>query len=47
MNSIQEEVFQQDIAHPHTALVTQHALQIVDMLPLPARSPDLSPMEHV
>lgn len=47
MNSIQGGVFQQDNARPHTAVVTQHALQSVDMLPWPARSPDLSPIEHV
>ncbi|GBO44781.1 hypothetical protein AVEN_161774-1 [Araneus ventricosus] len=47
INSIQGGVFQQDNARPHTADVTQHALQSVDMLPWPARSPDLSPIEHV
>ena len=47
MNSIQGGVFQQDNARHHTALVTQQALQSVDMLPWPARSPDLSPIEHV
>ncbi|GBN00387.1 hypothetical protein AVEN_95724-1 [Araneus ventricosus] len=40
-------VIQQDNTRPHTAVVTQHALQSVDMLPWPARSPDLSPIEHV
>ncbi|GBM13591.1 hypothetical protein AVEN_84136-1 [Araneus ventricosus] len=47
MNSIQGGVFQQNNARPHTAVVTQHALQSADMLPWPARSPDLSPIEHV
>ncbi|GBN75642.1 Transposable element Tc1 transposase [Araneus ventricosus] len=47
MSSIQGGVFQQDNARPHTAVVTQHALQSVDILPWPARSPDLSPIEHV
>ncbi|GBO21440.1 hypothetical protein AVEN_162579-1 [Araneus ventricosus] len=47
MNSIQGCVFQQDNVCPHTAVVTQHALQSVDMLPWPARSPDLSPIKHV
>ncbi|GBO37088.1 hypothetical protein AVEN_176223-1, partial [Araneus ventricosus] len=47
MNSIQGGVFQQDNCRPHTAVVTQHALQRVDMSPWPARSPDLSPIEHV
>ncbi|GBN06607.1 hypothetical protein AVEN_7478-1 [Araneus ventricosus] len=47
MNSIQGGVFQQDNARPHSAVLTQHALQSVDMLPWPARSSDLSPIEHV
>ncbi|GBN42264.1 Transposable element Tc1 transposase, partial [Araneus ventricosus] len=47
MNSIQVGVFQQDNDRPNTAVVTQHALQSVDMLPWPARSPNLSPIEHV
>ncbi|GBN63918.1 hypothetical protein AVEN_135855-1 [Araneus ventricosus] len=47
MNSIQGCVFQQDNGRPHIVVVTQLALQIVDMLPWPARSPDLSPIEHV
>ncbi|GBL73243.1 hypothetical protein AVEN_159298-1 [Araneus ventricosus] len=33
MNNIQGGVFQQDNAHPHTAVGTQQALEIVDMLP--------------
>ncbi|GBM11358.1 hypothetical protein AVEN_13585-1 [Araneus ventricosus] len=40
-------VFQQDNVRPHTAIVTQHALQSFHMLPWPARLPDLSPIEHV
>ncbi|GBN34178.1 hypothetical protein AVEN_265569-1 [Araneus ventricosus] len=47
MSSIQGGVFQQDNARPHTAVVTQHALHSVDMLPWPSRSPDLSPIEYV
>ncbi|GBM08727.1 Microtubule-actin cross-linking factor 1, isoforms 1/2/3/5 [Araneus ventricosus] len=47
MSSIQGGIFQQDNARPHTAAVSQHALQGVDILPWPARSPDLSPTEHV
>ncbi|GBO00403.1 hypothetical protein AVEN_36726-1 [Araneus ventricosus] len=47
INSIQGGVFQHVNARPHTAVVTQHALQSVDMLPWSARSPDLSPMKHV
>ncbi|GBL95402.1 hypothetical protein AVEN_154804-1 [Araneus ventricosus] len=47
MNSIQGGVFQQDNARPHTAVVTQHALRSVGMLPWLARSPDLSQIKHV
>ncbi|GBO11601.1 hypothetical protein AVEN_145260-1 [Araneus ventricosus] len=47
MNSIQGGVFQQNNARSHTAVVNQHALQRVNMLPWPARSPDLSLFEHV
>ncbi|GFT14905.1 transposable element Tc1 transposase [Trichonephila clavipes] len=47
INSIQGGVFQQDNARPHTTVVTQCALQSVDMLPWSTRSPDLSPIEHV
>ena len=43
------EIFQQDNARPHSAALTQQALQRnnVEVLPWPARSPDLSPIEHV
>ncbi|GBN09856.1 hypothetical protein AVEN_59527-1 [Araneus ventricosus] len=47
MNSIQGCVCQQDNARPHTAVVTQHALRSFNMLTWPARSPNLSPIEHV
>ncbi|GFW97052.1 transposable element Tc1 transposase [Trichonephila clavipes] len=47
MNSIQGGVFLLDNARPHTAVVTQRALQSVGMLPWPVRSPDLSPIEHI
>ncbi|GBN23884.1 hypothetical protein AVEN_145392-1 [Araneus ventricosus] len=47
MNNIQEGVFQQDNVRPHTAVVAQHVLQNVNMLPWPARSPDLSTIEYV
>ena len=40
-------VFQQDNACPHTATAMQHALHGVQHLPWPARSSDLSPIEHV
>lgn len=40
-------VFQQDNARPHTARVAMNCLQACQTLPWPARSPDLSPIEHV
>ncbi|GFW70221.1 transposable element Tc1 transposase [Trichonephila clavipes] len=47
MNSTQGGVFQQDNVRLHTTAVTQRALQSVDMLHWPARSPYLSPIERV
>ncbi|GFX26842.1 transposable element Tcb2 transposase [Trichonephila clavipes] len=38
---------QQDNARPHTARLSQQCLQGYDVLPWPARSPDLSPIDHV
>ncbi|GFV56666.1 transposable element Tc1 transposase [Trichonephila clavipes] len=40
-------IYQQDNARPHTARLSQQCLQGYDFLPWPARSPDLSPIEHV
>ncbi|GFY00315.1 transposable element Tcb2 transposase [Trichonephila clavipes] len=40
-------IYQQDNARPHTARLSQQCLQGYDILPWPARSPDLSPIEHV
>ncbi|GFY32825.1 transposable element Tcb1 transposase [Trichonephila clavipes] len=40
-------IYQQDNARPHTAGLSQQCLQRYDVLPWPARSPDLSPIEHV
>ena len=40
-------LFQQDNARPHTPAATQRALRGVQQLPCLARSPDLSPIEHV
>ncbi|GFV25919.1 uncharacterized protein TNCV_4558071 [Trichonephila clavipes] len=37
-------IYQQDNARPHTARLSQQCLQGYDVLPWPARSPDLSPM---
>ncbi|GFU71822.1 transposable element Tcb2 transposase [Trichonephila clavipes] len=39
--------FQPDNARPHTARVSQDCLRTVTSLPWPARSPDLSPIEHI
>ncbi|UYV63385.1 hypothetical protein LAZ67_2003918 [Cordylochernes scorpioides] len=39
--------FQQDNSRPHTARVTMDCLQSCRTLPWPARSPDLSPIEHI
>ncbi|GFX97860.1 transposable element Tcb1 transposase [Trichonephila clavipes] len=40
-------IYQQDNARPHTARLSQQCLQGYDVLPWPARAPDLSPIEHV
>ncbi|GFU15492.1 transposable element Tcb2 transposase [Trichonephila clavipes] len=40
-------IFQQDNARPHTARVAQDFLRHFQILPWPARSLDLSPVEHV
>ena len=40
-------LFQQDNARPHTAAATQSALHSVQILPWPARSPNLLPIERV
>ncbi|GFV39232.1 transposable element Tcb1 transposase [Trichonephila clavipes] len=40
-------IYQQDNARPHAARLSQQCLQGYDVLPWPARSPDLSPIEHV
>ncbi|GFW08844.1 retrovirus-related Pol polyprotein from transposon 297 [Trichonephila clavipes] len=40
-------IYQQDNVRPHTARLSQQCLQGYDVLPWPARSPDLSPIEHV
>ncbi|GFV67660.1 transposable element Tcb1 transposase [Trichonephila clavipes] len=40
-------IFHQDNARPHTATVAGDLLRHFQTLPWPARSPDLSPVEHV
>ncbi|GFV30954.1 HTH_Tnp_Tc3_2 domain-containing protein [Trichonephila clavipes] len=40
-------VFQQDNASPHSARVAQDFLRHFQTLPMPGRSPDLSPVEHL
>ena len=40
-------LFQHNNARPYTAAATQRALRGVQQLPWPARSPDLSPIEHI
>ncbi|GFX60274.1 transposable element Tcb1 transposase [Trichonephila clavipes] len=47
LQGLPDAIFQQDNAHPHTARISQHALRGVQMLPWPAYSPDLSPIEQV
>ncbi|GFW53222.1 transposable element Tc1 transposase [Trichonephila clavipes] len=47
LNSLPGAIFQQDNARPHTARVAQDILRHFQTLPWPARSPDLSPVEHV
>ncbi|GFV04896.1 DDE_3 domain-containing protein [Trichonephila clavipes] len=41
------KIFQQDNTHPHTARVAQDFLRHFQTPPWPARSPNLSPVEHV
>ncbi|GFU85244.1 transposable element Tcb2 transposase [Trichonephila clavipes] len=47
LNGLSGAIFQQDNARPHTARVAQDLLRHFQTLPWPARSPDLSPVEHV
>ncbi|GFW47465.1 transposable element Tcb1 transposase [Trichonephila clavipes] len=47
MQQFQGAIFQQDNARPHTAKVSQDCLRTVITVPWPARSPDLSPFEHI
>ncbi|GFV61385.1 mariner Mos1 transposase [Trichonephila clavipes] len=47
LNGLPGAVFPQDSARPHTARVAQDFLRHFQNLSWPARSPDLSPVEHV
>ncbi|UYV65482.1 hypothetical protein LAZ67_3004473 [Cordylochernes scorpioides] len=47
LQGVPNALYQQDNARPHTARISQQALQDVQMPPLPPCSPDLSPIEHV
>ncbi|GFT56333.1 DDE_3 domain-containing protein [Trichonephila clavipes] len=47
LNGLPGAIFQQDNARTHTARVAQDFLRRFQTLPRPARSPDLSPVEHV
>ncbi|GFV96805.1 transposable element Tcb2 transposase [Trichonephila clavipes] len=47
MQRLPGAIFQQDNARPHTARVSQDCLRTVTTLPWPARSPYLSPIEHI
>ncbi|GFV39214.1 DDE_3 domain-containing protein [Trichonephila clavipes] len=47
LNGLPEAIFEQDNARPHTATVAHDFLRHFQTLPWPARSSDLSPVEHV
>ncbi|GFW64961.1 DDE_3 domain-containing protein [Trichonephila clavipes] len=47
LNGLPGAIFLHDNARPHTARVAQDFLSHFQTLPWPARSPDLSPVEHV
>ncbi|GFT53629.1 DDE_3 domain-containing protein [Trichonephila clavipes] len=47
LNGLPRANFRKGIARPHTARVAQDFLRHFQTLPWPARSPDLSPIEHV
>ncbi|GFT21740.1 DDE_3 domain-containing protein [Trichonephila clavipes] len=47
LNGLPGAIFQRDNARPHTAGVAQDFLRHFQTFPWPARSPDLSPVEHV
>ncbi|GFV72030.1 transposable element Tcb2 transposase [Trichonephila clavipes] len=47
MQRLPGAIFQKDNARPHTLRVSQVCLRTVTILPRPARSLDLSPIEHI
>ncbi|PRD27037.1 UNVERIFIED_CONTAM: Transposable element Tcb2 transposase [Trichonephila clavipes] len=47
MQRLPGSIFQQDNARPQSVRVSQKCLRTVTSLPWPARSPDLSPIEHI
>lgn len=47
LQGVPNALYQQDNARPHTARISQRALQGVQMLSWPPFSPDLSPIEHI
>ncbi|GFV40872.1 transposable element Tcb1 transposase [Trichonephila clavipes] len=47
MRRLPGAIFEQDNARRHTASVSQDCLRTVSTLSWPARSPDLSPKEHI
>ncbi|UYV63477.1 Transposase [Cordylochernes scorpioides] len=47
LQGVPNALYQQDNAPPHTARISQQALQDVQILPWPPYSPDRSPIEHV
>ncbi|GFY06463.1 uncharacterized protein TNCV_412131 [Trichonephila clavipes] len=47
LNGLPGALFRQDNARPHSTRVAQDFLRHFQTLPWPARSPDLSPVEHV
>ncbi|GFX89585.1 transposable element Tc3 transposase [Trichonephila clavipes] len=47
LNGLPGAIFQQNNARPHTTKVAQDFIRHFQTLPWPARSPDLSPVDHV
>ncbi|GFW03757.1 l-Fucosyltransferase [Trichonephila clavipes] len=47
MQQLPGAIYQQNNTHPHTARVSLDCLRTITTLPLPARFPDLSSIEHI